>query len=503
MQDQSQTVAFLMEAAGPGAERVETHISIVVIGAERVFKLKRAVRFPYLDFSTVEMRLAACERELELNRRTAPNLYVGVRQVTRASDSVAFNSLAFDGEGALVDSVVEMRRFPALGLFDAMAQRGELSRDLLTQLARRIAAFHVSLDRVEGGGAHAIEAALDANEGGFAEAKIFDPSKLTRLLNLCRMRLDQYRHVLDARADAGFVRRCHGDLHLRNICLFEGAPTLFDCLEFNEELATTDVLYDLAFLLMDLVHRGLREDANLVFNRYLDETGDDGALAIMPFFMAVRAAVRAHVGAATAGEDSAKADEARAYLDLALALLAPHAPRLVAIGGLSGSGKSSVAGRLACDLDLPPGARILSTDRVRKRLAGLAAETPMPAAAYTPQSSDLVYAAQREQAGRVLDGGWSVVVDGVFLKPEERTAAAVVAQMRHVPFDGLWLDASRDVLAARIAARVNDPSDATLEVLDRQWASNPGAGSWAAVDASGSIAQSATLARSALKPAES
>ena len=209
------------------------------------------------------------------------------------------------------------------------------------------------------------------------------------------------------------MRRGHGDLHLRNICLYDDEPVLFDCLEFDEALATTDVLYDLAFLLMDLVHRGLAREANLVFNRYVDATGDDACLAMLPFLMGVRAAVRAHVGAAGAGGDARKIEEARQYLDLALALFGPHEPRLVAIGGLSGSGKSSVAAALAAHLDLPPGARVLSTDRLRKQLAGIGAEEKLPPEAYTPESSLRVYGEQREQAARVLAGGGSVVADGV------------------------------------------------------------------------------------------
>ncbi len=488
VQDQSDIVAFLEGAAAGETRRIDTHISTVVIGPDRVFKLKRAVELPYLDFSTPDLRLAACETELALNRRTAPSLYLAVRRIVRDETG----ALAFDGQGEFADAVVEMRRFEQSDLFDAMAQEGRLTTPILTQLAREIARFHATAERnADIRGSDAIEAALAANEGGFSESRIFDPSKLTRLFNLCHMRLDQFRVLLDHRGEQGFVRRGHGDLHLRNICMFEGKPVLFDCLEFDEALATTDVLYDLAFLLMDLVHRGLKREANLVFNRYVDETGDDTALALLPFLMAVRAAVRAHVGAASAGEDVRKIGEARDYLDLALDLLQGHEPRLVAVGGLSGSGKSSVAAILAARIDLPPGARILSTDRLRKQLAGIAPESPLPAEAYTLQSSQRVYAEQRVQAVRVLAGGWSVVADGVFLKPDERAAMEAVAHYAKARFDGLWLDAPRDVLAARVASRRNDPSDATLAVLDRQVADDPGALDWQRVSAAGSLEETA------------
>lgn len=491
-QDQSEIVAFLERSAGGTTQRIDTHISTVIIGSDHVFKLKRAQKLPYLDFSTPDLRLAACETELALNRRTAPSLYVAVRRISRNGAG----DFSFDGAGEIVDAVVEMKRFEQSDLLDAMAKEGRLTAQLLTQVAHEIARLHsVAEPRFEPAGAQALEAALDANDAGFAEARIFDPSKLTRLFNLCHMRLDQFRALLDHRGAEGFVRRGHGDLHLRNICIFQGKPVLFDCLEFDETLATTDVLYDLAFLLMDLVHRGLRGEANLVFNRYVDATGDDAALALLPFLMAVRAAVRAHVGAAGARDDVAKIAEARAYLDLALELLQTHAPRLVAVAGLSGSGKSSVAAAIAPDLDLPPGARILSTDRLRKALAGVPAEETLPPDAYTQQSSITVYEEQRRQAARVLAGGWSVIADGVFLKPEERRAIAAVAEQARAPFAGIWLDAPRDILAARIGARRNDPSDADVAVLDRQIAIGPGSLDWKIASAAGTLEETAAAAR--------
>ncbi len=485
-EDQTAAIGFLTNL-GKAPQRIDTHISTVILFADKVYKLKRAVKLPYVDFSTPLLRLSACATELFLNRRTAPGLYIGVRRITREADG----QLAFDGAGELADAVVEMLPFGQDDLFDTMAREGRLTGVLLTRLAHVIAGFHKDAAQdFTRSGSHAVEAALEANEGGFGEARIFDPLKVARLFNLCRARLDQFHRILDARGIAGKVRRVHGDLHLRNICLFKGEPVLFDCLEFSEDLGTTDVLYDLAFLLMDLVHRGLRAQANLVFNRYIDETGDDEAVALMPFFIAIRAAVRAHVGASSAGEDHAKASEARDYLDLALELLGPHQPRLVAVSGLSGSGKSSVAAQIAARVDLAPGARILSTDRIRKQLAGISAEEKLPAEAYTQLSSVRVYAEQRAQATRVLGGGWSVVVDGVFLKPEEREAIEAVASSTHVRFDGLWLEASRDVLASRVAARAGDPSDATVDVLDQQLAQRPGALSWRPVDASASLDES-------------
>ncbi|TIV74097.1 MAG: aminoglycoside phosphotransferase, partial [Mesorhizobium sp.] len=201
--------------------------------------------------------------------------------------------------------------------------------------------------------------------------------------------------LLDRREAAGRVRRCHGDLHLRNICVFDGEPRLFDCIEFNDQIATVDVLYDLAFLLMDLWHRGFPQFANLVMNRYLDDADDEDGFVLLPFLMAVRAAVRAHVTATQVEESSQDSTkliaEARSYFHLAQTLLAETPPRLVAIGGLSGSGKTTVAEALAAQIGAPPGARIVESDRIRKAMHGVAAETRLPAKAYRPGVSERVY----------------------------------------------------------------------------------------------------------------
>jgi len=289
------------------------------------------------------------------------------------------------------------------------------------------------------------------------------------------------------------VRRCHGDLILRNICLFEGVPTLFDCLEFDEELATIDVLYDVAFLIMDLLHRGLANQANLLFNRYLDEADECDGLSLVAFFIAVRAAVRAHVTGARAaeassGEAAAAAKEARAYLDLASSLLAQPRPRLIAIGGLSGAGKSTVAVAVAPMLGLPPGARILSTDRIRKSLHGVRPEQRLPLDAYRSEMSAKVYATMREMAQKALRSGCAAVADAVFDRPSERDAIEEVARDAGVPFDGVWLDAPIDAMTNRLKTRTGDPSDATEEVLLGQLRRDLGAIAWRRVDAARDVA---------------
>jgi aminoglycoside phosphotransferase family enzyme/predicted kinase len=510
--DQQETIAFITSGgAFPAAARpelIETHISLVFLCGPRAIKLKRAVRLAYVDFSTPERRLAACERELALNRRTAPALYQAVHRITRRADG----GLTLNGDGPLVDAVVEMVRFDQDGLLERLAVRNELTKPMLTRLANRIAAFHASAEiDPSSQGAVRMAAVLEGNERAFAATAVFCPDATARLAAAFRARLETLSTLLDHRARAGKVRRCHGDLHLRNICLVDGEPTLFDCLEFDEALATTDVLYDLAFLLMDLWRRGRRAEANLVFNRYFDASDEEDGLPLMAFLMAVRAAVRAHVAAAqvVGGGDaasSASLDEAHAYFALAQALLGQAPARLVAVGGLSGSGKSTVAAALAPDVGPAPGARILATDRIRKQLFGVSAETRLPQSAYRPDVSRRVYAQLGLRAERILRLGHGVVADAVFDRPDERSRIANAAAAAGAAFSGVWLDADRDLLTGRVRARTGDVSDATPDVVAQQLTRSIGTITWtrARADAGAdAVCASALAAIEGGAPAES
>jgi aminoglycoside phosphotransferase family enzyme/predicted kinase len=459
MNEQDEVCAFL----GRGAERIETHISVVFLAGALAYKLKRAVRFSYLDYSTLALREKYCRAELALNRRTAPGIYRAVRAVTREADG----TLALDGAGPAVEWVVEMRRFEQDALFDRMA----LTPALMRELTDEIAVFHAQAERVSGYGGAAALAEVMAGNGANLLAAGLPQEAVARLDAAGRARLAAVGAVLDARRDAGKVRRCHGDLHLGNICLWDGKPVLFDCIEFNDAFSCIDVLYDLAFLLMDLRHRGERDFASLVLNRYLDRTGEADGLAVLGLFMSVRAAIRAHVLAVQGRA------EAGGYLALAEELLAPRAPCLVAVGGLSGSGKSTLAAALAGAL----GARVIRSDVVRKALAGVAPEVRLPEAAYDAATTARVYAALHEQAREALAAGFPVILDATFLRAEERRAVAELAP--GVPFLGVWLEAPVAVLAARLAARRGDASDADVEILHRQLRAGAGAVDWWRVDA--------------------
>ena len=485
--EQTDAIAFLSDPAthkGAAVETMETHISYIFLAGDRAYKIKRAVRLPYADFSTPGLRLATCRKELDLNSRTAPELYLRVRRITRKTDG----KLEFDGDGELADAVVEMKRFDQPALFDRMAQAGRLTPALMTETARAILRFHQGAPVVHSeGGAANIEGVLDVNRAGFATSHVFNEAEIDAFDASFRAALARHASLLDRREAVGKVRRCHGDLHLRNICLLGGEPRLFDCIEFNDDIATIDILYDLAFLLMDLWHRGFPDLANLVANRYLDEADDEDGFALLPFFMAIRAAVRAHV-TATQAEESDKgsgrlANEARAYFKLASTLLIEHPARLVAIGGLSGSGKTTIAETLAAHVGAPPGARIVESDRIRKAMHGVAAETRLPEEAYRSEISERVYSEMARHAEFILSSGGSVVADAVFDREGDRIRMEQVAIDSALPFLGIWLDVSPDALRRRIGKRKGGPSDATVDILSRQLQRDPGAIAWRRLDA--------------------
>lgn len=488
---QDATITFLTSlcvAEGDASPSMSTHISRIYFAGDTVFKLKRAVRTAYLDFTTPEKRLAACESELALNRRTAPSLYLGVRRITRGPAG-----LAFDGDGELMDSIVEMRRFAQSHLFDAMAQRGALTSQHVETLATRLATFHAQAQASRDfGGAQAMGAIVATNELELQASFLAHEHDLAPLCSAMREAFAAQSALLDARKAAGKVRRCHGDLTLRNIALIDGEPTPFDCLEFDEALGTIDVLYDLAFTLMDLWHRARPDLASVLFNRYLDAADEIEGLALLPLFIAMRAIIRAHVSARMSqdlkGEarDSMKA-EARAYVALAGEAMRGGGAILYGLGGLSGSGKSTFAAALAPHIRPIPGARILSSDRIRKAMFGVAPTQALPPEAYVQQVSERVYGSARKQAARCLRAGWPVICDAVFDRRADRDALKEIAALQAAPFHGYWLEAPAPLLDARITARSGDPSDATPQVMRAQAAKLRASGEvmdWTILDAS-------------------
>jgi len=499
--DQRATVAFLADPAshgGAAVERVTTHISELFLAGARVYKLKRAVRFPYLDFSTAARRHAACAAEIAINRRTAPLLYLGIAPIVRdATGRLALGALETvpgipSGDG--LDWVVVMRRFDQAQLFDRLALRGALTEALMRDLADQVVALHrlappEHAPAAKPDGAGPLRAILEENLAELAAMPAqASPELVARVAAQSRAALDQAGALLDRRAAAGRVRRCHGDLHLRNICLIDGRPTLFDAIEFNDAFAVIDVLYDLAFLVMDLLHRGLGGLANQLLNRYLEQLEEVDGMPALGLLLAQRAIVRAKIDRA----------ESIAYLELALACLAPGAPRLVALGGLSGTGKTTLARALAPALGRPPGALILRSDVVRKQLAGVAPETRLEPAAYGRIQAAAVYDDMRRRAAVALGAGYDVVLDAVHARPDERAAAAALAARCGARFAGMWLQAPPDALTARVAARVGDASDATASVIHEQLGYDTGPIAWPVIDTEAGVDSVLVQARAAL-----
>jgi predicted kinase len=310
---------------------------------------------------------------------------------------------------------------------------------------------------------------------------------LTKVREALSTSCARLRDHLDARARGGFVRRCHGDLHLRNIVVLNGRPVPFDALEFDEELATGDVYYDLAFLLMDLEHRGLRSLASHLLSRYAAATDDFEGLKALPLFLATRAAVRAKVAILSTSDARDPPADLQSYIDLAGRCLRPIQPRLIAIGGLSGTGKSSVAQQLAAEIPPLPGAVVLRSDVVRKQLRGVPDTTRLTPDAYTTAATIDVYQALNTKAARILAAGHSAIIDAVFATPEERTAVERLSRERGVAFLGLWLEAPLSVRQERISQRLLDPSDANEAVAKKQETYEIGALAWRKISAAGPL----------------
>ncbi|MFQ5466750.1 MAG: AAA family ATPase [Kiloniellaceae bacterium] len=512
--DQGEVARFLGDPAAHGAgveavERIDTHGAMVFLAGARAYKIKRAVRFPYMDFSTLERRQAACEREVALNRRTAPALYLGVEAIVRREDG----SLAMGGAGEPMEWAVVMRRFDQDTLLDRMAEAGTLGLDHMRDLADAIAAFHdaaepLAGDQAPGGGAAGLGVVIDENGSELAERPdLFPHDQAAALSAVARAALARVGPLLDKRLAAGYVRRCHGDLHLGNVCLIDGRPTIFDAIEFNDAIACIDVLYDLAFLLMDLEHRGLRAHGNTAFNRYLRHRDDLAGLAALPLFLSVRAAVRAKVSVSMAAsqESAARIEglqaQARRYFAAARRFLAPERPCLVAVGGLSGTGKTGVARALAPSLGRAPGAVHLRSDVVRKRRFGVHELTRLPSSAYTAAASKTVYGDLLAHARTALAAGQAVIVDAVFARAVERHDVAALAKDLGVGFAGLWLEAPERSLLDRVAKRTGDASDAGPEVVLHQLRLDPGPIDWRVIDAAGAPTATVAAAEAAIAQA--
>ena len=418
---QDAVIDFLSRPASYGlgdeeVERIETHCSIIFLAVGRAYKLKRAIRYASLDYTTQELRRAACEAELVLNRRTAPELYLGVQSINRG----ASGTLAFDGPGRALEHVVVMRRFAQSDLFDDMADNGTLTPELMHALGEAVARLHLAAEITPAhGGSDALRRVIADNNRELAlVAAALDGAAVGTLSSRAQAALDGVAALLDGRRAEGKVRRCHGDLRLANICLYSGRPTLFDCIEFSDEIGCIDVLYDLAFLLMDLQLHDRGDLCNVVFNAYLDLAPETAGLRTLPLFLALRAATRSYALAGSArrradpGEAARLLALARRHIDAGIAFLAPTRPLLIMLGGDADRARVALAASLAAITPPVPGARVL----------------------HLGPSGEAMW---REAAG-VLTAGCSVLIEGGFT-PEAEQAADEMATRQAVRLLGFSL----------------------------------------------------------------
>lgn len=487
MTNQEQLQADLVRAfvdgqvAGAPApvDHLRTHVSHVFLSGDRAIKLKRAVKLPFVDFTSSSQRRSACEAELAVNRVMAGELYLGVEPITHRA-----GRFHIGGEGEPVDWVVLMRRFDQKDQFDRLAMAGALSRSAVETAALGLAQAHAAALPVEHAGYSAyyrqiIYELRDTEVHGARELGLTAGS--AALFDQLDQELVRIGHLIEARRRSGKVRRGHGDFHLRNLCLWQGRPLAFDALEFDEALATSDVLYDLAFLLMDLRRIGLGQHASAAMNCYWDAAREDeAALALLPFFTSLRAAVRMAVAV-----EAGQLTEAHVYRTLGLDLLRRARPELIAVGGLSGTGKSAVAQALAACLPGPAGARLLRSDVIRKTGAGLALEAKAGQASYAPERRDEVYRELARRAAEAVNGGANVIADATFRAKSARDAIGAAAG--HAQFAAYWLSAPLSVRLARVAGRTHDASDADVLVAQAQEEPSDISSAWRRIDANSPV----------------
>ena len=493
---------FLADPATHGlaepVKRVDTANAAVFLAGRDVYKVKRAVKFPFMDLSTLERRRRACETEIAVNRNNAPSVYIGALPIVREE-----GTLKLGGEGEIVEWATHMRRFDENMTLDRVGERGGIDDALVDKLAVAIRRSHAAAPlRDAARAAHELETYIEQNDAAFAERpELFPPAAARRLTQDARAAFALARPILLARGRQGLARRSHGDLHLRNIVLIDGEPTLFDAVEFSDDVASGDVLYDLAFLIMDLEERGLRRAANRLMNRYLAPEPPEAVagLAALPLFMSVRAAIRAKVEAVAADRlEGVRREQAlalaRRYFERAADFLRDVPRRLVAVGGLSGTGKSAVAAELAPRFGRAPGALWVRSDVERKAMFGVEETGHLSDAGYSPDVSRDVYRRIEDKARRALRAGHSVVLDATFASSTERAAAARVAFEAGVAFNGLFLEAPLESRLARLAARREDASDADAIVARAQRADPLREPGWSPFDASQDLDWTATTA---------
>ncbi|MDI9246592.1 bifunctional aminoglycoside phosphotransferase/ATP-binding protein [Marinobacter sp. CHS3-4] len=455
---------------------LETHISWVILTGDYAYKIKKPMDFGFLNFSTLDRRKHFCEEELRLNKRLADALYLEVLPISGSPEAPVLG-----GNGEPFEYAIRMRQFDQDGLFDKQQERGELEAEQLYSLAEQVAQFHDKLSPIPDdkplGTPDAVFAAMQEN---FDQIRpmIDDPALLSQLDNLeawTKVTFERCQPLIEKRRAEGYVRECHGDLHLANITVHEGEVTVFDCIEFSEPFRWIDVINDLAFLLMDLESRGESRLANRVLNRYLEYRGDFEALPLLTLYKAYRAMVRAKIALFTMGNPGLSETEKeglmqsyRNYAQLAEDYSSFPNPYLLAMTGLSASGKSVISGNMAAELGLIR----LRSDIERKRLHGLgpleSSKSDIGEKLYTEEANHRTYEHLASLAKDLLLGGLPVIVDAACLKQWERDLLTDVAENLGLPFALIHCEAPEETRRAWIRQRDGDASEATEELLEAQ-----------------------------------
>jgi len=457
-------------------ETLETHISWVLLTGNFAYKIKKPVNFGFLDFSTLEKRHTFCEQELRLNRRLAASLYLDVVSISGSEDKPVISA---NGEG--FEYAVKMLQFPQSSQLDHMLAVGELSADHMDAIAHMVAEFHQAIqiadDSMDYGNKDAVYRPVEENFIQISEH--FDTGPYADTLNTLRQwsrsEFVKLESMFAQRKQDGFVRECHGDMHLRNLIWLDGRPMAFDCIEFNPALRWIDVISEVAFLVMDLQDRQQHLLANRFLSAYLEVTGDYAGLSVLPFYLCYRALVRAKVDALyleqkefAEEEREQSLAELKSYLELASRYTQKPAPKLIVMRGVSASGKSSVSQTLVDAL----GAIRLRSDVERKRLFDIAltdsASNRIEAGIYSTQASQQTYAKLVVLAAEVIRAGYSVIVDATFMKYEQRQPFQALANRSGIPYIVLETTAPAGVLRQRITERKHDVSDAGPGVLEHQ-----------------------------------
>jgi aminoglycoside phosphotransferase family enzyme/predicted kinase len=482
--DQGRLIAALCDAGRyphPAAEveRIETHISSVLLAGEYAYKIKKPLNLGFLDFSTLEDRRHYCEEELRLNARLAPDLYLEVVPIggTPAAPELG----ARDG---VFEYAVKMRRFDQSRLLDRLLAGPGLDPVLMDRIATRMAQFHEVAAVAEADSPFGTpEAVLAPMLQNFEQLRplLNDPDQLAQLERLeawTRARHEALAPLLARRKAEGCVRECHGDMHLGNMAMVDDELAIFDGIEFNDAFRWIDVMSELAFLTMDLDDRGAQALSNRVLNAYLEASGDYPGLALLRFYQVYRALVRAKVASIRLGQGGLDEDERagilrayQSYADLAERYTMPPRAGLFITHGVSGSGKTTTGSELVEGLGLIR----LRSDVERKRLAGLApldrATAPPGEGLYGPEADARCYARLLELAGVIAEAGHTVLVDATFLARARRLPFQALAEQRGLPYAVLVFEADTDQLRARILARQDaddDASDAGVEVMEAQ-----------------------------------